>query len=212
MQSRSSLVLLFAIVLMASPLEASQPAQFVGKLIANPQIEGNCSRGGFELHYFFNDRQIDLSEYLVLDLALIPFRFGTTSITLQGPMATSLLHLDFSEGQVNGLSYHRTKWNDVRVLIVPATQEYFLTVNGAQAGPMPFDSVCQQHGGCFTVNALHLVGLDTNGEEVAWLDSLSLIQAVEFGEDTLVGEGFTSCFPQIQTSQALRLGGVLIVQ
>src|SRR5262245_39839591 len=159
MRSRFLLVLLFAIVLMAPSLEAAQPQEFVGKLIANPQIGGYCSLGGFESYYPFNDQPLYPSETLLLDLALIPFRSGTTTIALRGPAGTSLIQLNFSEGRVNGLSYHRTKWNDIRVFLRPDTQDYFLQVNGAQAGPFPFDSVCQQYGGCFTVNAFHLLGL-----------------------------------------------------
>lgn len=133
-------------------------------------------------------------------MAIIPFRSGFTDVLLPG-----LMRLRFSDGLVNGLPYHRSGWNDVRVQLRPATQDYMLTVNGVQAGPSANEFPCPQPGGCFTLEAFALRG-GVFEESVAWIDTLSLVRESAAGPEPLLEVTFDTC----SAPQNVYLGGVLI--
>lgn len=110
----------------------------------------------------------------------------------------------FADGLVNGLSYNRNGWNDVRVLFRPATQAYMLTVNGVEAGPFPNEYPCVGDA-CFTLQYV-AVRSSTQEESVAWIDSLRLVRHSAVGEDLVLESGFDQCY----AGRNVTLGGMLI--
>ena len=209
MTLRTVLMSLVAASLLCVPAGASQPEGYAGKLIANPPVTSNvgdpnglpsvtCT--GFSWGETFPARQLDPTDAVTLEAAIIPFRSGFTDVLLPG-----LVRLQLAGGLVNGLPYKRAGWNDVRVVLRPATQDYMLTVNGAQAGPFAYEYPCTQPGGCFTLEALALRG-GVFEESVAWIDSLSLVWDSAAGREVIFENGFDFC----HAAQNPILGGLLI--
>ena len=187
MTLRTVLMSLVAASLLCFPAGASQPEGYAGKLISNPPVSGVVDENGlpavtctgFQWGESFPVRQLDPADTVTLEVAIIPFRSGFTDVLLLG-----LMRVHFAGGLVNGLPYRRTAWNDVRVVLRPATQDYMLTVNGAQAGPFANEFPCTQAGGCFTLEALALRG-GVFEESAAWIDSLSLVRDSAAGRDVI---------------------------
>jgi len=196
--------------LICFPATASQPAGFAGKLIANPPItpapDPNGLPGvtctGFSWGEVFTSRPLDPADTVTLELAIIPFRSGFTDV-----LVNNLMRLHFADGLINGLPYRRSGWNDVRVVIRPATQDYMLTLNGAQAGPFHNELPCSSTGGCLTLNALAIRG-GVFEEATAWIDSLSLVHDSAAGQARVFEKAFDQCY----SSQNVFLGGLLIVE
>jgi hypothetical protein len=183
--ARITFVALFVLCLLSLPIQASQPSGLAGKMISNPSFRlDHCSAISFDMYEFFYDQTLDPSDTLTLEFAIIPFRSGVTLVSLQDSMGSEFLNLQFSGGKVQGLDYRRTRWNDISVVMHPATQDYLLTVNGLQSGPFPYPSFCAAQGGCFTVSALRILA-DVSVESSGWLDSLSVsTQNTGFYEET----------------------------
>jgi hypothetical protein len=201
------LVSLVAAALLGVPAGASQPRDYVGKLISNPFLtsEGGetglppvtCT--GFNWAEDFPVRQLDPTDTVTLEMAIIPFRPGATSFVVG-----NLLQLRFADGFVSGLPYKRSSWNDVKVVIHPATREYVLTVNGAQSGPLANDVPCPPATDCLALQSLAILG-GVFDESVAWIDSLSLARDSDAGRDLLFQDDFNQCYAQ----RNVFLGGVL---
>jgi hypothetical protein len=191
------------------PAGTSQPEGYAGKLISNPPITPNtgdpnglppvaCT--GFVWGELVPARQLDPADTMTLEMAIVPFRSGFTDVLLE-----NLMRLRFADGLVNGLPYKRSGWNDVRVVVRPATQDYMLTLNGAQAGPFANEFPCAVTSDCFTLEALILRG-GVFEESVAWIDSLSLVRDSAAGRDVILQNNFDQCY----ATQNVFLGGLLI--
>ncbi|HEV8700023.1 MAG TPA: hypothetical protein VGV60_01990 [Candidatus Polarisedimenticolia bacterium] len=210
MTRRTILSALVLASLLCFPAGASQPAGLAGKLIANPPItpapDPNGLPGvtctGFSWGEVFTARPLDPADTVTLELAIIPFRSGFTDV-----LVNNLMRLHFADGLVNGLPYRRSGWNDVRVVIRPATQDYMLTLNGAQAGPFRNELPCSSAGGCLTLEALAIRG-GVFEESTAWIDSLSLVHDSAAGQARVFEKAFDQCY----SSQNVFLGGMLIVE
>lgn len=209
MTLRTVLMSLIAASLLCFPAGASQPEGYAGKLISNPPVTPNAGDPGglpavactgFYWGETFPARQLDPADMVSLEMAIVPFRSGFTDVLLP-----NLIRLHFADGLVNDLPYRRSSWNDVRVVLRPATQDYMLTVNGAQAGPFANEVPCALTGDCFTLEALTLRG-GVFEESVAWIDSLSLVRDSAAGQDVILKNGFDQCY----ATQNVFLGGLLI--
>jgi hypothetical protein len=202
------LVALVAAALLGVPTGASQPQDYVGKLISNPFLSTGggepvglppvtCT--GFSWVESFPVSELDPADTVTLDMAIIPFRPGATTLVVG-----SLIQLRFADGNVSGLPYKRSSWNDVKVVIHPATREYDLTVNGAHIGPLVNDDFCPPATDCLALQYLEVRG-EVFEELVAWIDSLSLVRDSAAGRELLFEDGFNQCY---QPRNVL-LGGVL---
>jgi len=209
MTLRTVVMSLLAASVAILPAGAGQPDGYAGKLIANPPIALNvgdpnglpsvlCT--GFSWTETFPAHLLDPADTVLLELAIVPFRSGSTEVLLP-----ELLRLPFADGHVNGLPYHRSAWNDVRVWFRPATQDYMLSVNGVEAGPFPNEFPCQQMD-CFTLKALLIRG-GVFEEAVAWIDSLSLVRQSSAGQELVLQNTFEACYAG---QQNVILGGLLI--
>jgi len=208
---RTFLLSLLAASLLCFPVGASQPEGLAGKLIANPAFEpprdpsgglppGTCF--GFAWGEPFTRVVPDPADTITLDMAIIPFRSGSTNLDLP-----NLMHLKFADGLVNGLPYKRSGWNDVRVVVRRATQDFMLTLNGVQAGPFPNEFPCAPAGDCITLQGLS-IRAGVFDESIAWIDSLSVVHDSAAGQAVLLEKAFDQCY----ASQNVHLGGLLIVQ
>ncbi len=211
MALRTVLISLAAASLLFIPAGAGQPEGYAGKLIANPPFTPatpdpgglppvTCT--GFAWGEPFTARQLDPADTVTLEVAIIPFRSGFTDVIVH-----DLMRLRFAGGLVNGLPYRRSGWNDVRVVIRPATQDYVLTLNGAQAGPFANELPCAPTSDCFTLEGMSIRG-GVFEEAVAWIDSLSLVRVSAAGQDVILTNGFDQCY----ATQNVFLGGLLIVE
>ncbi len=214
MTSRSVFVSLFIVCVLSLPAAASQPDGPVGKLISNPLVSLPPDPNGLPLVACFgfhwselsSARQLDPSDTLTLQMAIIPFLSGETVVVPgDAVLSTSFMHVNFQNGLVNGLPYNRSGWNDVTVQMRPATQDFVLAVNGLRAGPFPYESACQQAGGCFTVQSWGLSGYVLD-ESVALVDSISLVRGSAAGDETLFEQTFDTCAPPRPF-----LGGILVI-
>lgn len=209
MTHRAILVSLFAACAICLPAAASQPGGYAGKLISNPAItpppigeDGlpSVTCLGFSWFELVSAIVLDPADTVTLEFAVVPFRTGGTEVLLP-----ELLRVRFADGLINGLlPYHRTGWNDVRVVFRPATQDYMLTLNGVEAGPFPNEFPCVQ-AACFTLQAVVVRGA-TVEESVAWIDSLRLVRRSAAGEDLVLENGFDQCY----AGQNVGVGGLLI--
>lgn len=209
MSLRAARISLFLACLVCSPAIAGQPSGLVGQIITNAEATASIPPpcfGSFEWYeYFGSPVQLDLTDTLTLDLAIIPFRSGVTALGLdEGQNATTFVGIDFSDGLVRGLPYDRYRWNDVTVQVRPASQDFLLTVNGVGAGPFPYGSPCP--GGCFSVQAFRLNGSGNGGGAIAWIDSVSVVRESAGGRAFLAGSDFDSCRPQPSVT-----GGGLVI-
>ena len=202
---------LLAAGLLCFPVMASQPAGLAGKLISNPPItppspDPNGLPGvtcfGFLWAEVFPSVLLGPTDTITLDMAIIPFRSGSTEVSL-----SNVMNLRFADGLVNGLPYKRSGWNDVRVVVRPAAHDYMLTLNGLQAGPFPNEFPCAPAGDCLTLQGLSIGG-GVFEESIAWIDSLSVVHDSAAGQAILFEKTFDACY----SSQNVSLGGLLIVE
>ena len=193
------------------PAGASQPAGLAGRLVSNPPITSppdptgglpgvTCT--GFVWGEPFASILPGPDDTITLDVAIVPFRSGSTVVSLP-----NVMRLRFADGMVNGLPYKRSGWNDVRVVVRPAAHEYTLTLNGVQAGPFPNEFPCAPEGDCLTLQGLSIQG-GVFEETIAWIDSLFVVQASAAGQAVLFQNSFDACY----LSQNVSLGGMLIVE
>jgi hypothetical protein len=188
--------------LLVPPTLASQPDGQVARLISNPLVENEIGGetgglppvvcGGFWWAPPILERQLGSDAILVLDMAVIPFPNGMTFRVGNVDHNAQFLTLRFHDGFVSGLPYDRNDWNDVRVEIRPATQDYMLTVNGLAGGPFPLGEDCQQAGRCSSIGTLLIAG-DFLEESTAWIDSLSLTLVENAVPERLLDLTFASC-------------------
>ena len=207
---RALLLALVAASLVCFPSWASQPSGPAGKLIANPVVvlppldpnglpQVTCA--GFHKVQTFTPRQLDPADTVSLEMAIVPFRSGSTVV-----IVANLIQLAFTDGLVNGLPYRRSAWNDVKVLVRPATNDYLLTLNGVQAGPFANDAACGSTSNC-NIEALAIRG-DVFEETVAWIDSVSIVRNTASGPDIVLTDDFEGCY----VAPTVVLGGQLIVE
>ena len=210
MRVRALCLSLLVASVLCLPAGASQPEGLAGKLISNPPITSppdptgglpgvTCT--GFVWDQPFASALLGPTDTITLEMAIIPFRSGSTSVDLP-----NLMHLRFADGLVNGLAYRRSGWNNVRVVVRPATNDYMLTLNGLQAGPFPNEFPCAPAGDCLTLQGVSIRG-GVFEETTAWIDSLSVVQDSAAGQAVLFERAFDQCY----SSQNVFLGGMLIV-
>jgi len=209
MTVRTIFMSLVAAGLLCFPAGASQPEGYAGKLFSNPPVTSPVpgdpgpppvACAGFNWGVAFSPRQLDPTDTVSLEMAIIPFRSGATDVNV-----ASLIQLRFADGLVNGLPYKRNAWNDVRATLRPATRDYFVTVNGMQAGPFANEFPCDPTGNCSRLEALSIRG-GLFEESVAWIDSLSLVRDTAAGQDVILKNGFDLC-----STRDVFFGGLLIV-
>ena len=201
MSLRRALVLTSAVILFGSSAWASQPNRYALKMLSNPPVfvagddTGLPTPGcGFGLAASIpQPAALDPTDTLTLDLALVPFQLAATAVYLYHPDTSfPSLALNFADGRVNGIAYNEFNWNDIRVDLRVATQDYDLTVNGVKGGPFPLDPF----GGPFTaVSAVSIARLSI-GEDIGWFDSFSLTRNTSVGSITLLSAEFdVTCLP-----------------
>jgi len=215
---RIALTSLFVACLLCLPARASQPEGLVGRLIANPFVTLDTvggddglppvACGGFHWIEPFDSHQLDPTDTLTLQMAIVPFRSGGTAVALGESVGdSSFVQFEFRDGLVLGLPYNRFGWNDVAVEMHPAGQDYMLIVNGVRGGPFAYESSCQRLGGCLTVQAFALSGSTLDDGAVAWVDSISLARESSAGQELFFEQSFNTCsLPHVN------LGGLLISQ
>ena len=190
-------------VLSSFPVAASQPAGPAGKMLSNPLVAVSLAgeSGGLPpvvCGGFLWSEELAVppgpADSFTLDLAIVPFRAGPTSIRLEDPSdGRLLLRLRFQDGIVDGVPYDRSGWNDVQVELRTATQDYMLTVNGVSAGPFPFfDARCAAATPCTVASAFALTG-DFLAEDTGWVDSVHLVRHAGGSADTLLTNDFGGC-------------------
>lgn len=186
----------------ASVAMASQPAGLAGELIveAYPTPDLICTVPVFEAYIYFLDQPLGPDDTLSVDIAVVPFSEGKTWFTMDGIEGTFMGfafsggHVITDAGPVSGLTYNRTGWNDITFVIRPATQDFILTLNGAQAGPFPYSDFCPDQGGCYTANALRIdTTFPPTGGATAWFDTLSIAKDSPAGHQPLADRTFDRC-------------------
>jgi len=197
MTSRN-LFVLFALftALLVSAARASQPSGLAGEFITetNPSDTFLCPDSPFQAYMYFGPRTLDPAETLTLEMALVPFSSGVTALGFDDATGGTFMGVVFSNGSVHGLPYNRFGWNDVIVRMRPATQDFILKVNGSEAGPFPYDSFCQDSGGCFTAQAFRMDnGSPSVGGAIAWIDTLSISRESPLGVEVFAGRTFDVC-------------------
>lgn len=201
-QTLSVFLTLCSACLLTTPVAASQPAGLAGELIAEtyPSDLSCSSPRRIEAYLSFGEQSLSSGDTLTLDFALVPFSMGDTWITMDG-MEGTFMGFSFANGNVTdaeelptGLRYNRFGWNDVTVLLRTATQDFIVTVNGAQAGPFPFSDFCPARGGCYSANALRI---DTNtndaGGAIAWVDTVTIARDSPAGYELFATRTFDRC-------------------
>ncbi|HZM70703.1 MAG TPA: hypothetical protein VFB95_10090 [Candidatus Cryosericum sp.] len=215
MTPRAAVFTFCAVVLPCCPAFASQPEGYVGRLVPSPLVAevvaGDSSGlppvvcGGFRWTEAVSVAQLQPDDGLTFQMAIIPFRSNATYLSLLDLVAGAFVRIQFLDGLVGGLAYNRSNWNDVTVVVRLATQDFLMTVNGAQAGPFPFESSCESNGGCFSIGgfAVQKNLIDDDGE--AWIDTLSLVRESTTGQEVLYEQDFNTChFPRSS------VGGILV--
>jgi hypothetical protein len=214
MNPRAALASLFLVSLLCLPATASQPEGLAAQLITDLgdfelSFPGMCQSRSFEWYEYFNSHQLEPTDMVTLEMAILPFESGGTFVGLDAFGGPTFMGIEFSDGLVHGLPYHRSRWNDVVVQLRPATQVYLLTVNGAVAGPFPYAGFCRDQGGCFTVQALRLHGHSNQVGSVARIDTISITRESAAGLERLFQFTFDSCFPRAQRPYVV--GGVILI-
>jgi hypothetical protein len=203
-------------VLFCVPAGASQPQRYALEMLSNPVVIGAGDEnvglppvvtGGFQLIQEFAPRSLGAGDTIRLDLALIPFRNGGALVRLRGvDGGPPLLDLRFADGLVDGVPYERLTWNDVRVELHVATQDYDLTVNGTHAGPFRLSAECAAAGGCTVVSGMSVNGTVFDAT-TGWLDSVTLLRVgADGGGDVLALMSFDS------VSDMRGIGGTLVLE
>jgi len=199
MTRRTTLATLPLLCLLFSPAVASQPAGLAAKLITDL---GDCDQIGlpppqnshtFQWYEAFDVRTLEPSDTVTVTMALIPFQTGLTLLTFDDKFGQNFGALEFSDELVGGLHYDRYRWNDVTVELHPATQDFTLTVNGVRAGPFPFATLCQDAGGCFSMQSFHVFGFSNGDGSVAWVDSVSVSRDSAAGQEIFDALTFDAC-------------------
>ena len=202
---------LFTACLLCSTASASQPGGLAGKLITDLGDPGStsppCEVRSFEwVEAFPLVQQLDPSDTVTLEMAIIPFGSGETYVGLDELGGPTFFSFTFSGGLVNGLPYNRFRWNNVTVQLRPATQDYMMTVNGVRGGPFAYASFCQDQGGCFTVQAMRLHGFSNEVGSFAWIDSISFSRESAAGQEVFHEVSFDTCSPRPDV-----VGGVILI-
>jgi hypothetical protein len=173
------------------PALASAPAGLAGKLGTVVAPRGTECGPAFQWYEYFQSHSIARTDALVLDLAIIPFSEGITSLTLDMNDGPTFFGVEFKNGKVNGLHYDPTDWNDVSIAIRVATQDYLITVNGNTAGPFPLAEFCPDYGGCFSVQAISFNSYEAHADTGGWVDSITLTRTPAGGSpETLYAASF----------------------
>ncbi|SRR6266704_391077 len=212
MHTRFLLVSMFVACLLFAPATASQPQGLAGKLIGNPNVLSQDCFGipifelqSFQWQQFIGENYLDPAHTVAVDLALIPFRSGSTYLELGGIGGEAFLTVQFADGLVGGIPYHRTDWNDVLIRLRPATQDYTITVNGVTGGPIPYSNPCESTGGCFTFQQFQLFAPSSGDDAVAWLDSFTIFDEATVGFGNMFELDFDRC-----SRPDVTWGGILI--
>jgi len=214
MTSRILFVLfgLFTASLLIPPAMASQPSGLAGEFITETNLPDTllCPDNLFEAYMYFGPRTLDPADTLTLEMALVPFSSGETGLGFDDATGGTFMGVVFSDGDVDGLPYNRFGWNDVIVRMRPATQDFILRVNGAEAGPFPYDSSCQDSGGCFTPQAFRMDnGSPSVGGAIAWIDTLSISRESPLGVQVFARRTFDFCAEGAGPST---VGGALLTE
>jgi hypothetical protein len=202
----------FAVVLLGAPALASQPERYALEMIANPLVLDTTGgtpiqTGGFKMYQVILAQPI--SDIVTFEMALVPFGSGPTVIRLYGQVPGSQpVSLTFEDGLVAGLPYDRNRWNDVRVDLHVATQQFDLTVNGVHGGPFPF---CRVFGGCNALVAFELDGVFFE-EDIAWADSIRVVRETPEGPQILLDLPFDTVNVPNYGGYFASYGGLLVVE
>lgn len=172
-----------------TPALAGPPQGNAAKLLASPLVQSEPSDtglpgvtcGGFSWYVAPPPFPADPMDETTLDLSIIPFREGPTSIQMwDGTGSVALARVFFQDGQVRGIPYDRNDWNRVTLTLRPLTQDSLLTVNGQAAAPVPFDDQCDQTGGCSGFTAFFING-EFMDEGTGWVDSVQVLRGPPIG-------------------------------
>lgn len=185
MLSRFAVVTLCGVFVSSLPAVASHPQGLAGKIITNSQVSQPdlaCSPLPFELLGGQFPMDVSSTDTVTLEMAIIPFRSGSTWIGLDGGINDSVtfMNLTFSDGYVAGVPYRRTAWNDVTVTLSPARQEFEVLVNGVHAGPFPYDGCTD---GCPRLNSFRISTTEVPGGSIAWVDSIAVVRHSPSGNE-----------------------------
>ncbi|HKQ98445.1 MAG TPA: hypothetical protein VJV75_11255, partial [Candidatus Polarisedimenticolia bacterium] len=185
----ATLLVFTAAALVVAPALAGPPHGNAAKLLASPLVQtedtGNglpgITCGGFSWYTVPPPFPADPMDETALDLSLIPFREGPTSIQMwDGTGSVALARVFFRDGLVQGIPYDRNDWNRVTLALRPLTQDSLLTVNGQAAAPVPFDDSCDQRGGCSGLSAFIISG-EFLDEGTGWVDSVEVLRGPPTG-------------------------------
>ncbi len=158
------------------------------------------------------------TDSVTLDMAIIPFEGDNSSFHLRdAATGDDFASLHFTGGVVTGetfdpqgglsladggVAYDPSGWNDVRVDLRFATQDYFITVNGQRGGPFPFftggygclyGTCYPSHPtpcvtGCLSVGGFSVYRSRMDDKREAWIDSISVTRAPELGSPEVLFE------------------------
>ena len=209
MNLRIILVFLFVASLPSFPAFASQPAGLAANLINDhmtglPATGGECLTSTLEWVERVEPRVLEPGDTLRLELAIAPFRSGSTLVGLDTVDGYGLFQIEFSDGLVNGIPYRRSDWNDVVVEIRAATQDYLITVNGVRGGPFPHAELCTS--GCYSMQTLRIMGFSNDVGSAAWFDSIVVTRESAGGDELLLEMTFDWCGPRPRVR-----GGVTLI-
>jgi len=214
MNLRAVPVSLFVASLLYFPAVAGQPAGLAANLITDlgdpgflpPLPPSQCESLSFEWVEAVGPSDLEPGDTLRLEMAIAPFRTGTTFVGLDKVDGQTFFGIEFSDGLVKDLPYKRTDWNNLVVELRPTTQDYLITINGVQGGPFAYAEFCRDLGGCFSVQALRINGYSNEPGSAAWLDTIVVSRESAGGSGVLLEITFDTC-----SSRPYVVGGVILI-
>jgi len=177
-----SIVLTSATILSSQGAHGSTPAGLAGRMETSPlNFSGGARYDTFEWYEFLGVRPMTAADTVVVDVAIVPFPVTSTLVALDDRDGATFAGVDFQDGWANGeLPYRPGSWNDVRLTAHFSERHYFVRVNGAEAGPFPFNPPSD------SVQAFRVNGGGYGGQEGGWIDSVSVARHSEPARDTLL--------------------------
>lgn len=153
----------------ARPTRAGQTE--VGPCPANLAGRFNTVDRDFSWYEYFGQNTFSSGESAILDLAVVPFESGRTSLTLDENGGRTGFGVTFYEdGTVNHVvPYVPNAWNSVRLVMSFGDQTYTLNVNGQISDPIPFN-----FSNTSSLQSIRWRAYGAAHETHAWVDSLTL--------------------------------------
>ena len=157
----------------------------------------------FQMTLYDEELSFSDTDTAVVEFAIIPFSHGTTGVwgNSSGSQPFTFFFVSFKgDGttDVPGVSYDEGVWNDVRVVLDMADQQYTAAVNGQRGDPKPFIGI-DDYGEVDDMLASYVGLFDAAGSSgapsPAWFDSARLTRRSGGSDEVLFAAQFDGPAP-----------------